>query len=246
MSWGKRALPLAATALALPALVSGCRLVDSHWQLIEAEPGYVPLTEATFADAITEAMFRHPTMHLEMEAGVGTMSMDVRYGATDDDLAMTGTYDDGVTVGEMTIVDGEAYFRDEGERIYFQLPDYLVDQVLAEMSMGSPAEMASTFESGIETLEYGASHEVEYGMTHRYDVRMRKEFLADELDVPIERVPDVTYRLWLDDHNLLRRMIVVAMGETVDATFSEWGEPVTIEAPPPGQVEPLPVPTDDV
>lgn len=246
MSRGKRALSAAAIALSLTVAASGCGLdrLDGMTR-IPLEEGYVPLTRANFAEVTTEAMYLARTAHMEMEVDGGVTSMDLVLGASERELAMSGTYDDGETVGEMVLVDGEVYVRDEGDRIYYQFPDYLADEMFAEIGTGSPAAIVADFEEGIETLEAGLSHEVAYGTTHEYRVTMRKEFLADELDIPLEKVPDFRYRIWLDDDNLYRRVVVNVMGTELDMTYSDWGKEVSIEAPPPRLVEPLPVPSED-
>jgi hypothetical protein len=47
---------------------------------------------------------------------------------------------------------------------------------------------------------------------------------------------NLTYDMWLDDQDLLRRMQFEVAGQTVDMSMSKWGEPVSIEAPPAGKV----------
>lgn len=246
MIWGNRALPLAALVLSLSAL-TGCGAVDDYagWHRAPGPDGYRPMTESTFAGAMTQAMFEYETTHFEMTILDESMSMDVRFGASDD-LAMTGTYDDGKSVATMLVVDGEVYVRDGRDDTYFQFPDQLADQMLAQMEVSNPTAMADDFRSGIDTVAYGGANEVAYGPAHRYEVTMSKEFLADELDLPIEAVPDFNYRMWFDDDNLLRRFqVVFDDGIAADVTFSDWGVPVDVEPPPSGQVEPLPMPTDE-
>lgn len=245
MSRGNRALTLAALALSLaPLALTGCGMVDdARWARMPA--GYLPMTEESLPAAMTQAMFSHDTAHMEMTAGEESMSMDVRFGEGEEP-AMTGTYRDGESVATMVVLDGKVYVREEGDPTYFQFPDQLADQVLAEMEMSNPKEMAADLRSGIESVQYGGAHEVEYGPAHRYDVTMREEFIAEELGVPAGSVPDFSYRMWFDDDNLLRRFSVITdEGTAADVTFSEWGEPVEIEAPPPGRVEPLPMPSDE-
>ena len=84
---GNRALPGAVLVLALSAL-TGCGAVDEYagWHRAPAPGVYQPMTESTFADAMTLAMFEHATTHFEMTVLDESMSMDVRFGA-DDDLA---------------------------------------------------------------------------------------------------------------------------------------------------------------
>lgn len=250
MLWGKRALWLVVPSVVLCAVLGGCgamedsRVMDDY-RAEKVPVGYLPLTEKTFATAMTSSMFQYDTVHMEMEVVNEAMSMDVRFG-DEGDTAMAGTYDDGRSIGKMVLVDGEVYYRDEGDAVYFQFPDQLADQMIAEMEMSNPAEMSADFRSGIDSVEYDGANEVSYGPAHRYEVTMRSEFLAEELDIPLQSVPEFRYRIWMDDDHLVRRFQVIFEGGTaVDVTFTEWGEPVEITAPPADQVEPLPMPSDE-
>lgn len=244
MFWGTRALPLA-TIVLIASTLTGCAAAKDYagWEKV-GNRGYAPLTADTFARGMSDPMYRYDTVHMDMEIAEQTMSMDVRFGGGEP--AMSGTFDDGKAVGSMVLVDGEVYYRDEGAPTYYQFPDRLADEMLAEMEMSDPTEMADDFTAGIDSVDYWGSVDVAYGPAHRYDITMRKEFMAAELGLPIEDVPDFSFRMWLDDDNLVRRYLMLAEGAPAgDVTFSDWGDPVTIEAPPADQVEPLPMPTDE-
>ena len=47
---------------------------------------------------------------------------------------------------------------------------------------------------------------------------------------------NLIYDMWLDDHDLLRRMQFEVAGQSVDMSMSKWGEPVSVTAPPAGKV----------
>lgn len=239
---GMRRVIGVALALALP-VVTGCGVVDDA-RLGVVDEGYLPLTADDFAQVTTEAMVAHPTFHMDMDAGPESMSMDARFDG-DENFDMAGTYDDGTSVSDMVVLGDEVYVRDEGKRVYYQFPDYLADQVRAEMRSGNPREMAATLAAGIDSLTYAGAHEVDYGTTYRYDLTVTKAALAEQMDIPESAVPDVTYTIWLDEDYLIRRMLVWVLGTTVDVTIDDWGEPVTIQAPPDDEIEPLPLPTDD-
>ncbi len=42
----------------------------------------------------------------------------------------------------------------------------------------------------------------------------------------------LTYDMWLDDKDLLRRMQFDLSGVKMDMLMSRWGEPVEVQAPP--------------
>ena len=52
---------------------------------------------------------------------------------------------------------------------------------------------------------------------------------------------DVSYDLWLDDQDLMRRMQLDAPGGGgMTITTDDWGEPVTVKAPPASAIIQLP------
>jgi hypothetical protein len=47
---------------------------------------------------------------------------------------------------------------------------------------------------------------------------------------------NLVYDMWLDDHDLLRRMQFEVAGQSVAMSMSKWGEPVSVTAPPASKV----------
>ena len=47
---------------------------------------------------------------------------------------------------------------------------------------------------------------------------------------------NLVYDMWLDDHDLLRRMQFEVAGQSVDMSMSRWGVPVSVKAPPASKV----------
>lgn len=253
MLWGERMRRLGALA-GLAALVSACdaaSVVRSEDVRRPVDDGaYVELTDRTFAAVTTQAVFRARTAQLSMTVVDPTtsddmrMSMAVDYGGAEGDMAMSGTITDQHGSSEMRLVDGKAYLREEDESVFYQLPDHLTEEMLGEMGLGGPMGIIGKFADGIESVRFTTSHEVSYGETYRYELVMREAYMAEEFGVPASAIPEFEFVLWLDQDHLIRRMDVTVMGARGSVTMTDWGEPVTIEAPPADEVEPLPMPDD--
>jgi hypothetical protein len=56
---------------------------------------------------------------------------------------------------------------------------------------------------------------------------------------PHRRLPDdVTYDVWVDAHNLIRRVESGLAGATSTITMTDYCEPVDVEAPAEDEIEP--------
>ncbi|NYJ00047.1 hypothetical protein HNR19_000745 [Nocardioides thalensis] len=244
MSRVARAVALTALTLCCASATVGCGVIDRPVSGTRvAQDVYVPLSENAFAMAVVDSSTRFDTYRAEMTSD--DMSMDIRIRFEDDgEFSFRSTVDEAGDVVTMLGLDGEVYVRDKGQRTFFQFPDELAAQMLADIEMGQPLTMARDFASGMESLEYGGAFNVDYGKAHQYDVTMSDEFLAEQLRIEPEQVPNVVYRMWLDDTHLLHRITTWVETYRVDFRISEWGEPVEVEAPPKHLVKPLPMPTD--
>lgn len=246
MSRVARAVALTALTLCCAAAAVGCGVVDRPVSGVRVDQVvYVPLTEDSFAEAASAASTRHDTFHLEVSSPLLSMDVDVRLGP-DDEVELAGTMTEGSSPpGTVVAVDGEVYVRAQGTRVYYELPDDLAKQMRAAIRVTRPMTQADDFEAAIESLEYVGVYDVEYGAAHRYDISLDKRFVAENTGVPIDQVPDISYRMWLDDSHLLHRFTTTVLGSVADGTYSAWGDPVEIERPPRRLVEPLPMPTEE-
>jgi hypothetical protein len=57
--------------------------------------------------------------------------------------------------------------------------------------------------------------------------------------MPGQMPKTIEQEVWLDDRNLIRRMRMKQPNVTMDITYSQWGEPVDITAPPASQTTDL-------
>ena len=249
----------AAAALLLSPLLAGCGSDGSDTATTAAEsstsgaastspdPDHTPLTEQTLPRAVVGAVLEAETGRLTMEVMGVTVDVAMRL-ADGGEVALAGTTT-GHMAGEVVVIDGAAYVREEGDRKWFRLPDELVDAVLSQVADLTPARMAQTMREGLESLEYLGTEEAEGTTLHGYQASLDKAFLQERVEqgagalgldgnpmIDTEDLPETAFELWLDADDLVRRLEVEVAGLTFTAHFSDWGEPVEIEAPPASQV----------
>lgn len=154
----------------------------------------------------------------------------------------------GEDAAEMRLVDGVFYIRlpTLGKKfIKFDLDDpsnpfgtLLTDQL-------DPRSMFEGFEKGLQKVTYVGSEDVNGESMDHYQVTVDSSVVlqqagqsTDGLNLP----KNVTYGMWFDGDGLFRQMRV-DLGNTtggLEVHYDQWGEPVTIEAPPSSQVTSMP------
>lgn len=231
---------LTSIALVCSLLLAGCGDDD------DKAPAYTPLTRQNFASTITAAMAGLSTYHMHMDEDGTVMDLDVqvRKGRL---AGMAGTIDDEDGPAEMVLAKGQIYVKGPGEKKWVRFPPEVSTTLLATISEGNPRDVARDFRTGTRTFRHVGDEEIDGSTFHRYDISMKPAFVRKKLAAKAARagqelpegfkVPKFNYVILLDDANRFRRLSVTTAGTTVPIDFTEWGEPVTIKAPPAGQVE---------
>ena len=84
------------------------------------------------------------------------------------------------------------------------------------------------------------------GEVDHYKVVLDTAALVKNLDPAAAKqaqIPEtVTYDMWLDSKNLLRRMSFSMSGVDFEAEMSRWGKPVTVHSPPANDIVTMPQP----
>jgi lipoprotein LprG len=249
---------LAAAGLAL-ALSAGCSSGGGNGSSPDQASAGGGLTEANFASTLTKAQADAETAHLEAQVSAqgqrlsmsGDMDMSQQEPAFD--LTMQGA-----------AIGGNARFILLERVIYLKMPgmgqgnkflkidasqknDPLARMFDQMMSQFDPSQAFEAFDAVTKVEERG-TQEVDGVETTRYAVTvdtrkaLQAQGMADQMP-PGQLPKSVTYDVWVDADNLVRRLQMdipdpsgsaAAVGQ-VDMTMSEWGEPVEITAPPAGQ-----------
>lgn len=207
-----------------------------------------PLTAADLAPRLVAAQNKAGTAHLEGSITAGSMgqvelSGDLRLSSANPgahlrmSLALLG---DGI---EAILVDKTMYVKVPGlssEKPWLKLS--LRSGPLASSGLGAlnMASMLKGLEGALSVKPRGQEN-VDGVATTRYAVTVdaAKALAAQGLDslVPSAgKSPKVVYDLWVDDDDLVRKLAMKTGSASVQMTFSAYGEPVTITAPPASEV----------
>lgn len=204
------------------------------------------LTTDNFAARLTAAQADAGTAHMEGKiaaAGTGavTLSADLRLDPQDAAAHMTMT---SPQFGQ----DIEAILLDE--TMYLKVPGLPPSKPWLKMDLsnaplpGLGSLDASAVLRGLEgaiTLKPLGQEDVSGVDARHYEVtvdaKQAIEALGGTGSVPAGQLPKrLTYDVWVDDQDLVRRISMEISTVSIDMTFSDYGEPVDISAPPAGQI----------
>lgn len=234
-------------ALAL-AFVAGCGGDNGSSATPEESGG---LTKANFASEVSQAQLDAETAHLEADIETAgqqiSMSGDVEMAKKDPafDLTMTGG-----------ALGGDAQFILLDRVIYLKMPgltqgdkfvkvdadesgDPMAEMLRGMLNQLDPSQTFKAFDAVTKLQEKG-TQEIDGVETTHYTVTvdtqaaLRAQGMQGQ--VPQGQLPKtLDYDVWVDDENLVRKLRMDVQQAKVDMTLSQWGEPVDISAPPPGQ-----------
>lgn len=202
--------------------------------------------------AMKAAVEEHESAHLEMQiAGGGQMVMDAEGDVTyeGDSTAMrlvmeSSQFGSGL---ELRMIGSSMYLSmppltPKGKFLEFDLDD--PDNPFGELggiAQGDPLASFEAFDAGLEEATYLGREEVDGEEMDHYVLTVDGRAAAKAQGSPPGSVPrTLTYDLWLDDQDLMRRMQSTLEGGGVTVTMSDWGKPVDVEAPPAGSIVEMP------
>lgn len=214
------------------------------------ESSDAPLTQDQLVDAITVGQVKAGSAHVSMTMG-GASAMtaegDVSYRGASPQMKMT------MSMGQMGGAPME--LRYVGKVLYMTIPQLTPPGKFVKIdprdksnpmskSFGSlseqmdPLSSVRAMKAGVRSVRYVGPESVDGEDADHYVVTVDSAALMKAMDQ--KAVPGMpktlTYDMWLDDQDLLRRMQFDLSGLTMDMTMSKWGEPVHVVAPPAGKV----------
>lgn len=112
---------------------------------------------------------------------------------------------------------------------------------LSGITQGDPLATFDAFDAGLEKAAYVGAEDVDGEEMDHYvlTVDARKAARAQGTAAP-PGMRTITYDLWIDDQDLMRRMQFDEGRGGMTMTMSDWGEPVTVTAPPSSAIMDLP------
>ena len=101
-----------------------------------------------------------------------------------------------------------------------------------------PLSSVKQMQSAVTAADRVGTETIDGESTDRYKVTVDTASMTKKAGEPApEGMPkSLTYNLWLDDDDLIRKMTSEVSGTSVEMLMSKWGEPVTVEKPAAGQI----------
>jgi hypothetical protein len=202
--------------------------------------------------AMKAAVAEHESAHVVMEiAGDGesmTGEGDVSYAG--DTTAMQ------MTMQAAALGQGTIEVRMVDDMVYLSVPPMTPEGKFIELDaddpnspfgdlggigQGDPLASFDAFDAGLEKVRYLGPEDVDGEQMDHYVLTVDAEKAAKANGTPMGPLPEtLTYDLWLDADDLMRRMQSDMPGGGLTLTMSDWGEPVTVTAPPRGALMQMP------
>lgn len=200
------------------------------------------LTEDNLVPTMLAAMHAKKTAHMKMEIGTSIgAEADVRYSGDRTDMKMT--MDMGPSKVVVIMVDGVLYIQQGADATFMKVDrnDGALGSLLDQMSGLGPESSVSAMRGSVRKVEYVGPETVDGTSVSKYRVTVDSSSVAKTLGLGAagSSLPKrVSYDLYVDADNLLRRIDMDVDGQQITMTVSRWGEPVAIAAPPASQVAP--------
>lgn len=194
-----------------------------------------------------------------MEAGSAHLAMTMNGRAA---MRAEGdmTYEAGASEMRMTMSmpqlgQGSIEMRYVGQKIYVQLPGMTppgkfvaIDPLDQSSPLGKsfsgltdqmdPLASVKSMESAVTSANRVGEGKVDGARVDHYRVAVDTAKMMKDLDqTSPARVPDLlTYDMWLDEDNLIRKMSFDVAGTSVEMAMSRWGQPVKVLPPADGDI----------
>jgi LppX_LprAFG lipoprotein len=194
---------------------------------------------AAFLERLKAGMGDEGSMHVEMKmSGPAKMTAqgDSSYGPDGNEMQLSMTMSNLPGGGlEMVLADGKAYMSMPGVTEpgkFFEIDES--NPAFGSLDDGlSPADSFAAFDAGLQEVEEIGQEDIDgESVTHyRLTVDAAKALKATgQASVP--GVPEtLEYDVWLDSEDHMRRLTYELVGTELTMDMTDWGEPVTIEAP---------------
>lgn len=206
------------------------------------------------------AMLRSPgeevmsTYELQMVVTMGSQTLEMagevdlggEEPALDAEVTMPGL---GAT--RMIVVDGSAFVSMPGvteEGKFVQVPPDQLEDSGAGLEDVDIASTWDAWDEGAGRVVYVGTEDVDGTDLRRYEVSVDTDAAldasaqtgVDSAEASAMMGEEITYDVWVDEEDLMRRLTFTTTGAVTEMTVDRWGEPMDIEAPAAEDVEPMP------
>jgi len=203
----------------------------------------------TLVPAITDAMLEAGTARVEASIDAGGEQLRIegvqQVGETLADNAMQLTLTGGGLDGELILIDKILYLDlgqvTQGKFVRLDLDDPQTAGMFGQLLQSTDtASAVEALQGAVQDLEVVGPADVDGDSTTQYRLSVDTEKVLSAQGLPPSvsaTLPkSLSYDLYVDDDQLLRRLVVEVAGTSSEITTSEWGEPVEVTAPPASQI----------
>ena len=206
---------------------------------------------AAFLDRLRAGFGDKGSVHVSMRmTGPQTMEGegDTVYGPDGSDLRMTVLMPDmGEQAMTMIVTERRAFISMPGLTPQGKFFEIGKDDPLYSQFSGtgmSPAESFAGFEAGLERVEPLGKQRILGEQTEHVRLHVDAARAMEAMGTPVvPGLPEkVTYDLWIDGQDRMRRLRYALAGTSVVMDMTQWGSEVRIDPPPKGQIVEAPQP----
>jgi hypothetical protein len=205
-------------------------------------PAAATLTQANFSERVFGALEKAGSAKVHFETGTGAAKLggngEIKYG---DELALRMKVDSAQQSGpapqEMVLI-GRTMYIDMGGKFMTMSLDAFKGMGVPDLSANlDPKVQAKAFKAAVTKFEQsGKAEELDGVKATPYEVTIDPTKASDVFGTVSTEPITVTYFIGPDD--LLRKMVYKDHNGDFVATYTDWGTPVTIEAPAASEIMP--------
>ncbi len=189
----------------------------------------------------------HVTMDMKAAGQSLSMEGDTKLDATNP--AMQVTMDMGPAMKlDMLLADDKVFIKGipgipDGKWGVVDSTSQLGKQLQGSLAQADPTKMYDQFEKGVTAVKPLGEESVDGDKAHKYELTLDTKAMADSLPADgAAQLPDsITYTVWIDEADHLRKVVFDVMGSQATMTMSKYGEPVDIKAPSAGDTVKAPL-----
>lgn len=179
---------------------------------------------------------------MEMAGGGQDIAIDAVVAHTSGGGEVDMTFSSAEQEFALIVVDGRVFYSDSLDRtLYREFDDS--DPVTAELrSQADDMDITSEFaawDAGLENVEQSGEKDIDGEPTCRYSIDVDAADAAEaEGEAVVPGMPEtITYEVYLDANDLMRRITFELGGFDAEVNATDWNEPVDIRAPAPAQLQ---------
>lgn len=204
-----------------------------------------PFDPDEFSDRITSAVERAGTVRISMEVAANGEVSARAQGVQD---LSRNALDMEVTMGAQELgyrlVNGSYYLAQPPK--WVPVPENsenpLVQQTLQQIQILSIRNLLDAFVTGLDAAGVKGQEDVDGVATTHYTASVDSRTALEELgmDIAPGTPESMHYDVWVDEDDLIRRLVFTQNGTTSTMTATQWGEPIRIEEPTGSQLAAAP------